>query len=223
MVGGSTSPILQPLRTIAGAGGGGGSDNLSAGGTTTTASADADNKHPRRTTTTAAGATTSTNASRTTTTAAGNTTSTPVGGTVPPSPIGNCKAGDLAYSTNTAKPSYRPNGPVDISITVRNATNRPCYAPAPCGITAWASVEDTSGATVWKNSPASTPCPNPPPSSPLLNPNDTHNYGTVAVWNQIVCPDGDGCSGAHAPAGTYRAVARRGSATAAGVTFALRG
>jgi hypothetical protein len=227
MIGGSTSPILQPLRTIAGAGGGGSdsSDNVSAGGTTTTGPEGAVDR-PRRTTTTVEGATTTTHRpSRTTTTVAGATTTIASGGdnTVPPSPIGNCKSGDLAYSTGTSKSSYKPNDAVEISVTVRNASRVPCYAPAPCGVSAWASVEDTSGATLWKNSPKSTACSNPPPSSPLLNPNDSHNYGVVGSWNQIVCPAGDACAGPHAAPGTYRATARRGSATAAGATFALRG
>jgi hypothetical protein len=221
MLGGTTSPILHPLRTIAGAGGGG-SDNVSADETTTTTSPDDAVNRTQRSTSTVPGATTTTRAPRTTTTA-GGPVATSAAGTAPTSPIGNCKAADLAYTTHTSKPAYRPNDAVEISITVRNSSTRPCYAPPPCGINAWASVEDTSGATVWKNSPASTPCPNPAPSTPLLNPNDSHNYGIVATWNQLVCPNGDGCGGPHAPAGTYRATARRGTATGAGVTFALRG
>jgi hypothetical protein len=227
MIAGPTSTVLHPLRTIAGAAGVGGNnsdDNGSSNQTTTTDAVTAAGNHPGRTTTTVAGATTTTrHSSRTTTTVAGATTTSAVsggGGDPAPPPIVDCKSGDLAYSTATNKSSYRPNEQVTISMKARNASDRPCYAPNACGIGPWASVEDSSGVLVWKNSPKTSSCAGA--TQPLLNPHDTHDYGTVGVWNQLVCPQGDGCTGSHAAVGTYRAIARRGSTTAGGVTFALR-
>ncbi len=230
MIGGTTSTVLQPLRTladVAGVGGGSGEDN--AAGATTTTDASAAAAGTRRTTTTAAdGTTTTRRPSRTTTTANSSATTTSLGGgggTTPPptSPIGDCRAGALSYSTRTNKGSYRANEQVGIELIVRNASTRPCYAPGPCGDGPWASIEDTEGNVIWKNSPKAVGCTKPEPRPPLLNPSDSHNYGTVGSWNQLVCPAGDGCTGPQAQPGTYRATAHRGAANASGITFALRG
>jgi hypothetical protein len=227
MVGGTTSTVLHPLRTLAGIDSGGSNNgDATSGDVTTTTSADSALAKGHRTTTTEDGVTT-TRVPRPTTTVAGATTSVPSGGgggnTPPPtSPIGACKSTDLVYTTRTNKGSYRPNEQVGIELLVRNASNRPCRAPGPCGVGPWASIENTAGATIWKNAPKAVGCTNPPPESPLLNPSDSHNYGTVASWNQLICPDGDGCEGAHAQPGTYRAIAHRGAVTASGITFALR-
>jgi hypothetical protein len=230
MIGGTESTVLHPLRTLAGISGGSANDDNTGGTTTTTsASSEAATKSRRTTTTDANDATTTTKRATTPTTTvrpsvapttppAGNT-----GGTPPTSPIGNCKANDLDYTTRTNKPAYRPNEQVGVELVVRNKSNVPCYAPNACGVSPWVSIEDTAGAVIWKNSPKTVTCGKPAPTPPLLNPNDAHNYGTVASWNQLVCPDGDGCAGPHAVAGTYSAQAHRGDTNAGGVVFALRG
>jgi hypothetical protein len=223
MIGGTTSTVLQPLRTITGSGGGG-SNSVNASDETTTTAALGAKATSRRTSPAAAGSTATTQrAGHSATTAASPPATTAGGGTPIPTAIGNCKTNDIEFTTHTNKGTYRPNESVAISLAVRNSGQMPCYAPGPCGTGPWATVtNNTTGEVVWKTTPKSTSCANPPPSPPLLNPNDTYDYGTIATWNQIVCPNGDGCSGAHAPIGSYSAIGHRNSIDAQPATFALR-
>ncbi len=225
MIAGPTSTVLQPLRTIAGAGGGGGNDNLKTDETTSSTTELSFLDEASGTTVPAsngsgATATTRRSSGPTTTAAARPTTTTPGspgGGSAPPptSPIGACKAGELSYATSTNKSTYRPNETVDIRMVVRNGSDRPCYAPAACGAPLSASVTNSEGATVWSGSARTTSCGSTGSNTVLVNPHETLGYGSVGSWDQT-------SGGAHAPVGSYRATAKRGSTTASGATFALR-
>ena len=236
MVSGPTS-TLQPLRTITGAGGGGGgggADNVSANNETSTTTLDTidpdqneastSNNGPTPTTTRRGATATTAAAPSSAPSSSGGSTNTggSSGNTPPPtSPIGACKAGELNWTTRTNKSSYRPNETVVISLHVRNASDRPCYAPAACGTGLSATVDDSSGNRVWQGSTAAGSCNAAgAPSAPLLNPSDGYSYGAAGSWDQITCPSGSEC--ARAAIGSYRATASRGATVATGATFGLR-
>jgi hypothetical protein len=230
MVAGPTSTVLHPLRTITGAVTGGGSDNATAPDETTTTAAESPDAGTREDNTSGddtTGTTRRSGGATTPTTVANGSSSTPTsaapisGNTPPPtSPLGSCKAGELQWTTATNNSSYRSGATVEISLHVRNASDRPCYAPANCGTGLSAVINDSAGNQVWRGSTKATSCNAAgAESAPLLNPHDSYSYGTAGSWDQQVCTSGT-CS--RAAVGTYRATATRGSLTASGATFALR-
>jgi hypothetical protein len=224
MVSGPTASVLQPLRTIAGAGGGGGGESVKTDTTSTTAadSVDDGKSDNGRQTSAAAKNTTTTHKPRTTTTVAPVSTTMDPNTPPPTSPLGPCKTDNLSYSTATNKSSYRGGDTVDISLRVHNGGDRPCYVPAGCGVALSARVDNANtGATVWRGTSKTTPCGVEGKSGPLLNGHDTYSYGVVGSWNQNQCM-GDNCTGDPAPLGTYIAIASRGSTAGSGATFALR-
>jgi hypothetical protein len=224
MIGGPTATVLQPLRTIAGAGGGGGSDSgsVKADEATTTTVKESDEQRALRKTT----ARTTKSADGTATTAAAGTnpttapTAAPGGGSTATTTeaIADCKAADLTYATLTNKSTYSAGDTVDISLRVRNTSDRPCYAPVGCGVPLGAKVVNGEGATVWSGE-ATSNCSQPRTSGPLLGPRDAYNYGIVGQWDQHVCTDGT-C--VRAATGSYQAIGRRGNANGSAATFGLR-
>jgi hypothetical protein len=223
MIGGPTSTVLHPLSTITGAVTGGGSNEVSATDQTSTTSVDPDDPDspnpPDRPAKGGAKTATTRSASSATTVAPSSSTPTsaaPVAGTTPPptSPVGACKAGDLTWTTATNKNSYRAGDTVTISMHARNSSDRPCYAPRPCGAAMSATVTDYEGNPVWQSGSTTTPC-DFGTTTPLLNPHDSYSYGTAGSWDQMA-------NGSRAPAKSYRVTARRGTTTANGATFALQ-
>lgn len=234
-VSGATSPLVHPLQVLTGTTHNSSDNNSSSVSTTTSTTApdgpDVDVADGAHTSSTAAGApsgapshkvssqTATTVATASTVASGGNTNDTP-----PTSPIGDCKSGDLRYTTTTDKTSYRAGDTVDISLHVRNGGDRPCYIPSACSSGVWASVQNSEGTTVWQNSSHYVGCTKPATQS-LLNPNDGHDYGVVGSWTQNNCPDAastTGCSGDRVPIGTYTATAHRGNVAATSATIALR-
>jgi hypothetical protein len=216
---GAALPGGTQVQFLSGAGSTNNGGVVIAGATTTTTrpSEEALSKS-NRTTTTVQGVTTTTRKPRGSTT----TSSTPGGSsttqphatttTAPGTPA--CGRTDLVYSSKTDRTTYGPKQTVTVSLVARNTSTRTCTAPSTCGITGWASVQNTgTGATVWKNNPVAITCTNPPPAPPRLGPGQSADY-PVGVWDQSVCPSGDGCGGSHAPAGSYNATAHRGTVNA---------
>jgi hypothetical protein len=221
-------PGGQRLQFLSGQGSADNGGALVAGSTTTSTNpTDEEAFRTRRTTTTIQGATTTTRTPRSTTTSStpgGSTTTQPPGQTTTTAASAQaCGRTDLYYSTTTDRQSYGHNATVTVSLVARNTSTRTCTAPSVCGITGWASVQNGQGQTVWKNTPVAITCTNPPPAPARLGPGQSTSY-VVGQWDQTVCPTGDACSGAHAPAGQYNAFAHRGSVNAtASPTFTLTG
>ena len=131
-----------------------------------------------------------------------------------------CPASALDYSTVTDRSSYTRGQPVTISLVVHNHSNRPCDGPGPCGVGPWASVQTTSGATVWQSHPIAVACSNPPPAPPRLAPGQSVTY-QAGTWNQVVCASSSSSCSSQAAPGTYRAIAHRGNVNAAATRFTI--
>lgn len=216
MISGPTTAVLQPLRTVTGAGGGESSHDVHATDETSSTTSPETPGNTRQSDGAAAPTATTRHSATTTTAAAGPaTTSVSTAGTTPPptSPISDCK--DLVWTTATNKSSYRGGDTVEISLHARNTGEHPCYAPRPCGVAISATVTNSEGAVVWQGPSSMTRC-DFGTTAPMIAPRDSYSYGTAGSWNQV------GPSGSRAPLGTYRAAARRGTTTANGATFALR-
>jgi hypothetical protein len=131
-----------------------------------------------------------------------------------------CSDADLDYSTTTDRSSYAPGQSVVISLVVHNHSGHTCDGPPPCGMGPSAVVQDGNGTTVWQNSAVASMCTNPPPAPPRLAPGQSSSQRASTAWDQRGCT-GKGCTPAQSPAGTYRAIARRGSVTAGPAGFTL--
>ena len=152
----------------------------------------------------------------------GGTTTVPIASTTTTADVpAACTDADLDYSTITDKAAYAKGDTVTISLVVRNRSSHSCEGPGRCGVGPWAAVEDSAGTQVWRNNPIAVSCTNPPPPPPRLDPGQSTTY-QAGSWNQKVCPNqGSTCSNKQASSGSYRAIAHRGSVTAAAASFTL--